>query len=678
MGIRMKTFLMASVALVVPAVPALAAEAAEDNADNTIVVLGKGLEDTPATPAYSVVEISRQALVSSASGRLEDVLANAAGFQQFRRSDSRSANPTAQGVTLRALGGNASSRALVLLDGVPMLDPFFGHVPLSALAPERLGTVRVTRGGGSGPFGSGALAGTIELDSANAAELGLLTGQVLGNQREETEISASLAPRLNLGGGAGFAMISGRWDRGRGFFTTPESQLTPASVRAAYESWSVSGQLVQQAGDLELQLRAMAFDDQRTLRFAGADNTSKGEDVSVRVVSRGPWAVDVLAYAQWRNFTNVVISSTTFNRSLDQRDTPARGQGGKIEVRPPLGEDHTLRLGADYRRAAGNLAEDVYNASTGLRTAQRFAGGVNTDLGLYAEHDWQVGALVLTGGLRADRYAIRQGYFRQLNAAGQITQDTRYPVRRDWTASYRAGALLDAGSGLSLRAATYTGLRLPTLNELYRPFVVFPVTTRANAALLPEKLEGYEAGLDYAPGDGVRLGLTVFDNKVENAIANVTIGTNLRERQNVDAVRALGVELSGSWQRGPFALDVSLAYTDAEVRGSGAAAALDGKRPTQTPSLSGIATASYTASNGLRLAATLRHVARQFEDDLETDVLKAATVLDLFARVPLSGRLAAVARVENLLDEEIITRNQAGSIDLGVPQTFWLGLRYGF
>ena len=36
---------------------------------------------------------------------------------------------------------------------------------------------------------------------------------------------------------------------------------------------------------------------------------------------------------------------------------------------------------------------------------------------------------------------------------------------------------------LDLRAAAYTGLRLPTLNELYRPFVVFPVTTRANAAL---------------------------------------------------------------------------------------------------------------------------------------------------------------------------------------------------
>ena len=38
-----------------------------------------------------------------------------------------------------------------------------------SLAPERLASVRVTRGGGSGAFGAGAVAGTIELTSADAA-----------------------------------------------------------------------------------------------------------------------------------------------------------------------------------------------------------------------------------------------------------------------------------------------------------------------------------------------------------------------------------------------------------------------------------------------------------------------------------------------------------------------------
>ena len=125
----------------------------------TIVVTGAGLDLPPGTPAYGSVVIGRERLMDSASGRIENILGDVAGFQQFRRSDSRSANPSSQGVTLRALGGNASSRTLMLLDGVPLADPFFGYIPFGALAPERLSVVRVTRGGGSGAFGAGGGAG---------------------------------------------------------------------------------------------------------------------------------------------------------------------------------------------------------------------------------------------------------------------------------------------------------------------------------------------------------------------------------------------------------------------------------------------------------------------------------------------------------------------------------------
>jgi len=186
-----------------------------------IVVTGRGLADTPATPAYDVVTLDRAVLARAASGRLEDSLANIAGFQQFRRSDSRSSNPSAQGVTLRALGGNATSRALVLLDGVPMADPFFGYIPFSAIDPGQLARIRVTRGGGSSAFGAGAVAGTIELESAGADQLGLVNAAALVNDRGETELSASLAPTL----GAGYAVITGRWDRGQGFFTSREPDV---------------------------------------------------------------------------------------------------------------------------------------------------------------------------------------------------------------------------------------------------------------------------------------------------------------------------------------------------------------------------------------------------------------------------------------------------------------------
>ncbi|MDO9488003.1 MAG: Plug domain-containing protein, partial [Sphingomonadaceae bacterium] len=128
---------------------ALAAPAAAQDAE-LIVVTGRSLPAPAGAAAYGSTLIERDRLTDEASGRLENALRDVAGFQQFRRSDSRAANPTSQGATLRALGGNASSRALVLLDGVPQLDPFAGWVAWPSLSPERLSSARVTRGGGAG------------------------------------------------------------------------------------------------------------------------------------------------------------------------------------------------------------------------------------------------------------------------------------------------------------------------------------------------------------------------------------------------------------------------------------------------------------------------------------------------------------------------------------------------
>jgi outer membrane receptor protein involved in Fe transport len=452
----------------------------------------------------------------------------------------------------------------------------------------------------------------------------------------------------------------------------------PATVRAKYDSWSSTARLVEPiGGDFTLQLRGLVFEDNRVLRFAGATTGSKGQDISARIVGRGAWKIDAIAYGQWRNFHNRVISSSSYKLTLDQKDTPSDGQGGKIEVRPPVGGGHTLRLGSDFRRSSGNLKEDAYSGLTGLRTQQRFGGGVNTDWGLFAEDDWELGPVTLTGGVRGDSYTIRDGYYRVLDAAGtSVIIDNRFNNRSDWHFSWRGGGVFHASDALQVRAAAYTALRLPTLNELYRPFVVFPVTTQANENLKPERLFGYEAGLDWQATPGLKFSLTAFDNKAKDAITNVTIATNLRQRQNIQAIRAKGLELGAQARLGKFGFDTSLAYTHARQHAPGTD--LDGFRPSQTPAWDASATVSYRPAERMLFSATLRHVGKQFEDDQQTDVLPAATTVDLFAQVPLIAKLSFVARAENLFDAKVITRNQGGSMDLGTPQTFWAGLRYGF
>jgi len=674
----MRPRLLAFVLLLPAAAPLAAqdeAEALDEPVAEAIIVTGRGLDPALSTGIYTTTTLERETIIASPSGRIEDVLRNVAGFQQFRRSDSRSSNPSAQGVTLRALGGNATSRALVLLDGVPLADPFFGYIPLSAIAPETLGQIRVTRGGGSGPFGAGALAGTIELDSADPGAAGPLLASAAINDRAESELSGVLTQRL----GRGFATTSGRWDRGQGFFTTPEDQRVSATARAAFESWNVALRSVAPLSDtVEFQARVAAFRDARTLRFEGADSTSAGEEASLRFVGRGAWPFDALAYVQTRDFSNIVVSSTRFTPTLDQRRTPSTGIGGKFELRPPIAEGHDIRIGADYRRAEGELQEEAINAVSGLVTERRRAGGATSNLGVFIEDDWQIGPLLINGGLRADRSSITGGFYRAVSANGAPVAAIIAPDRSDWALSWRAGAKINATRRLDLRAAAYTGLRLPTLNELYRPFVVFPVVTEANAALENERLEGFEIGFDWQPVGALVLSVTAFDNAVENAIANVTIAPNLRRRANLPAIDARGIEASVAAKWGAVSLDGALAWTDAAVRGEGASLDLDGNRPAQTPEFAATLTLGWEPASGWRLAGTLRHVSAQFEDDRESDSLAPATTLDAFLAAPLGAKLALVVRAENLTDAAIITRNHGGSVDLGVPRTFWLGLRYGF
>ena len=642
--------------------------AAQDTEEPEEIVVTAGLPATPGDAAYATSEIDREQVVSAPSGRIDEVLQGVAGIQQFRRSDSRSSNPTAQGITLRALGGNATSRALVTLDGVPQADPFFGYIPFAAIAPEAIGSVRVTRGGGAGPFGSGALVGTIALASAGPDLIDGALASSSVNDRGETEVAAVFAPRF----GEGYLLANARWDRGEGFFTAPEDDRVAASVPAAFDSLSGGVRLVQPVGpNLRAELAGRAFRDERTLRFAGADSRIAGQDLSLRVSGGGDWQVEALAYAQWRDFSNVVVSSTSFVPVLDQRETPSTGFGGKVEIRPPVGTDTILRLGTDLRVAEGEIAEDRISAASGNVFASRAAGGRTSDLGFFAEFDRRFGPLVLTAGLRADRFGVTGGFQRDFDGGGTLTGEVVPADRSDWGVTWRGGAAYEITPRLSARAAAYRGFRQPTLNELYRPFVIFPLVTLANPQLENEELTGFEIGADWRGEDGAEWSLTLFDNRLENGIANAAIGPNLRQRRNLDAIEARGIEASAGYGAGPLRIDTSVAYTDATL-------ASDDSRPPQSPAFSATAFLRWQASERARMTVSLRHVGEQFEDADGADVLPAFTTLGATASYRLAGPLELVLRGENLTDETIVTRNSGGSVDLGVPRTVWLGIRSGF
>ena len=652
-----------------------------------IVVTGKALSPPRAERVYDIQQISRREIEQSPSHELDQLLKDVPGLQLFRRSDARSGHPTSQGVTLRALGGNASSRALLMLDGVPQSDPFGGWINWPAYDPEDLSEIRVVRGGGSVANGPGALAGTIEMVSRS--DLGV-SGEVDGGSRDSLEARW----RAGLGVGGGVLSLSGRGERGDGFIPVTVPTRGSADETAPYREWSSRARWVAPlSGDTELQASLDGFHDWRTRGTDFTVNRTNGADSSVRLVGRGSWQWSALAYWQWRNlmssFASVAPGRTQANRVSLQYSVPSHGLGGSFEVRPPVPAGIELRLGADARRTTGESRE-FFSFFDGDPTRRRAAGGESWTAGAYAEATAQLGKATVTGGTRIDHWSIANGHlFEQQIATGVVLTDDHDPSRSGWLPTARGGISAPVGGGVSLRSAAYLGWRMPTLNELFRPFRAGSDATAANPDLDPERLIGMEAGVEYAHGP-LHASLTGFVNRLRDAIANVTMGHGpgnfpgvgfvgasgtFFKRENLDAVKVRGVEASAEWTEGPWSVRASASFTHARVEGSGAARLLDGLRPAETPKFSGTMAAGWQ-QGGKGAQLVLRRIGAQFDDDLNTDALGPATTLDAYAAWPLSRRLQLIVRAENLTDALVMAGiNGDGSVERATPRTLWIGLR---
>jgi outer membrane receptor protein involved in Fe transport len=649
--------------------------------EQVVVVTGRGLESERKLAATRTID--RAEIERAASGRMEDVLRDVAGLASFRRSDSRSAHPTSQGLTLRGLGGNAASRVTLSLDGVPQADPFGGWIAFTALDPHAIDRIRVTRGGGIE-----AVAGTIEIDSRAPGEDFPVDAALSGGSRE------SLDARL-LGGtrwSGGFASASGSFARSNGFVPVVAADRGLADHRAPYRQGAARARLVQSLGHAaEAQVSLSTFADRRTRGTDFSDNRQRGSDASLRLVGHGATRWSALGYIQRRRFDSqfaaVAAGRGSASLTLDQH-IPATGWGARVEIAPKIGAIEA-RAGTEWRRVSGETDED-FRFVAGAPTRTREAGGRNDTAGLFAGASWSAGGWSVAGEARADRWTMAEGRLAEADLSGVLLTDLRFERRSGWEGSGRVALGRSIGETLGVRAAAYRGWRLPTLNELYRPFRAGADATAANAALDPEHLRGIEAGVDWQPAPGARISAALFSNRLAKAIANVSLGSGpgvfplvgfvaaggvYRQRQNVDALRTRGLEVDATMARGPWHAGLSYALTSARLEASGAALALDGKRPAQVARHS--ASGSLGWSQGaLGLDATARFTGRQFEDDNNDRALPAALTFDGSAQVTVARHVAVEARVENLLDKQVVaTLGGDGTRERALPRTLWIGLR---
>ncbi|RMF11303.1 MAG: TonB-dependent receptor [Alphaproteobacteria bacterium] len=672
---------------------------AEDAGPVEILVHEPRLERSPGQAAFATTILDEQDLATATAPRLDDLLKSVPGVNLFRRTSSRVAHPTIQGISLRGIGPNGAGRALVLLDGVPQNDPFGGWVYWSALPTMSLADVEVVRGGGAGTWGNAALVGTLILTSRAVDGTG---ARFEGSYGSRDTVSVTGDVQLDLGQVAVFA--GGHHFSSDGFHTLGQDQRGPVDEPLASDATAGRAGVRWQLDEITTAtLKLSVFKENRENGTPSAFNETRSYDLSLRVVREDATGdgFEVTLYGTDRRFENQ-FAAVAENRASDspvlfQFDVPSSAFGATVLVRQSMDFGGVLETGVDLRRLEGETNERFFRSGNRF-LRERNAGGEQVMAGGFVNYTTQpLPAVRLTGGVRLDYLRNADGARSERDLdTGVALRDEVFENRDHWVVNGRLGAVYDANAMVRIRGAAYSGFRLPTINEFYRPFRVRNDITEANPALEPERLWGVEAGIRAEPAAALSMELTAFANWLEDGVANVLVtdqpgfnaelgvfvpaGGSLSQRRSLDRVRALGLEASLVWAPDPaWTMAAHYLLSDPEVTRAADQPALVGKRPPLTARHQGSVSLTWRPDDRFTARTTVYGASRQFDDGLNSRRIDGYMTADLFLGYRISPTAQVQTRVENLFDTEIETGNGSdGLISLGRPRLISIGFRSEF
>ena len=632
-----------------------------------------------AESAASVVVLGSEELETAAALTADDLLRQVPGFQLFRRTSGRVANPTAQGVSLRGVGASGASRAVVLYDGVPLNDPFGGWVYWGRVPGEALKRVEVLRGASSSLYGSGALGGVVQFVPRGANDTQLRLETSYGTQR--TSAASLYASALPSRWGISVAAQTFKTD---GYIPVDPRERgrvdTPAASRNAYGELYVRRNF---ANGLFIFARPSYFGESRRNGTPQQFNRTHIRQLAAGADWRAPHAglFSLRAHASTQvfdqSFTAIAADRASETLTRLQR-VPAQGSGLSLQWSRSAGARHALVAGLEVSEARGASDELVYVA--GRPSSLIGAGGRARTVGFYARDAVRVtDRLVVIPGARFDRRRNYRAQQTTRTLAGASTT-VGFPERDETAFSPQLAAVFKVSDSLSLNATFARAFRAPTLNELYRSFRVGNVLTLADENLRAERLTSGEGGLIYT---NTRRGLVaracVFRADVTRPVANVTLSVTpaliTRRRQNLGRTRTSGFEaefekrITHGWT-----ISAGYLFADARVVSFPADAALEGRRLPQVARRQLSFQLRHAGDGPLSFGLQGRASGAQFDDDQNLLKLGGYFTLDAFLARRLGRSLDAFVAAENLTGQ----RYEVGRtpvLTLGPPAFIRIGVR---
>lgn len=638
-------------------------------------------------------EWSREEILEASPRSIDEMLATEPAFSLYRRQSAIFGNPTSAGVSLRNTGATAASRTLVLLDGIPQNDPFGAWVNWARYDALTLESARIVSSAPALLWGNQASAGVIQLNGASPFDERhsfRLAGGSHGSMGASTAHAMSNEERTRA---VSFAAFGFHTD---GFFALNETQRGAVDRRLETEFFGEEIKFAWLlAPGVTLEPKFSHYYEHRSNGTELSENSTDAFDFSLRLTSEDAavsW--QAVAWHQRREFESI-FTSVSDDRSfesiaLNQFDVPGLGTGGAWSAAWGDEEAWSFQSGADFRWLSGETNEDV-----GI-FRRREAGGEQWLVGVFVGSAWRMSERDrFQINVRADHWAIDEGRRIETSlASGALLRDDRYEDRNGVEPSASLEWIHEMPRDVESRVALGSGFRLPTLNELYRPFRVRDDIVEANAELDPERFLNAEAGLDWKANDEWKFGAAVFHHWISDAIANVPVtdpaklkdlfptlpsGGTGSVRDNVDEARVAGFEGSAEWlPHESVTLALRGLWSKTEFSSSPDQPLLEGKPFPQSPDLRVIADAEWSVLEGVSLFGGVEYGASQFDDALATRVIPDYTSVRLGVMRKI-GNATLQVRMENLFDEEIVTGFSSNGLrTLAAPRSLWASLEWDF
>jgi len=650
----------------------------------TIVVTSSRRAERLRDVPESVSVVSADRIRNSAAQTLDGVLRNVPSITM--PSIDASANfPNSNKISMRGLSG---TRALVLLDGLPLNDSYFGTIQWNRVPMENVRQIEIVRGGDATLWGNYAMGGVIN---------------ILTRSPTRNELSIS-------GGG--------------GSYGTYRSDLYAAWVPTSWAKFSVNYGYNQTLGYDQIPTNIRRVIDRKTEDFAHNVST-KGEFDITPTIKAGvtvnynqnyqPIQITSKSSNYFRSWTysghvskefahNSSLTLTGFHSDsffkTNNTATPPGAVSGTAEYVENSHHTPVNDIGSSLVWES-SIGKWVKAYSLGLDVHELHG----TDNGLifsdpsgtpqYTSTDVGKGRQIFVGGYGQVRvepvrhfdvmFSARYQYYKSYDAFQSTAGvGSAQPDHKTYSFLPRLSLRYGLGDHYAIRAAAYEAFRAPTMDELYRNVSTPTGVFLSNPALFPEKLKGVEAGFDvrYTAIDAQ---VTGFYNHIENLItsrdlsaaelpAGIGFGTvNI----NAGSGESRGMEAEVHWRIArKLRATIGYTYSDSPITHDAVDPTSVGNQQSMVPHNTITASVTYTGDNGWKITPQARYMSTQWGDSDHTLKIPAYFVMDLTASYPITQRIEAFGQLQNLFDRHYVGYNDGGSPAIWAqPFTMFGGVR---